>query len=373
MNPLYSLILEIESGVVKGQIVIPRTHSPRDNHEFSTDTLWSASALISGAPHRDSLHLLSSMTKALSNVLSILAKDMAHEAVAHHLVSFDCILSSPWITVSSRSVSIAYDKPVVVTKQRVLDIMSIERKKLVQPDMAIVEQKLFDVAINGYSIAEFNNKKARELSVFFGIGMTSEVIVEHINNTIVAHFAYAKGKITCQSDILLHYASSRNITREDPSFISAHVHGELSDFFIVDNGRISRITSLPFGYQTLNRYVAGQTGESHDTSASKVTLHAANALHRDEHNRTSKHIDMAVQDKWAQVFLDTTENELLPYEIMLNVPKQYYPHFKRALENMLEERVARSNKDGKDGILAKTQRFVVTHVNTDVLHRLFRI
>jgi len=379
MNPLYSLILEIESGVVRGHIVVPRAHTTIDTHKFTTSTLWSATVPISGAPYRDSAHLFSSMIKALSSVLATLAKDTARGGVAERLVSFDCILSSPWITVSSRSVSVAYTKPTIVTKNRVLDIMSIERNKLVRPDMAIVEQKLFDVALNGYSIADFHNKKARELSVFFGIGMSSDIIIKHINEAITGYFSYAKGNITYNSDILLHYASSRDITRDEPSFISAHVHGELTDFFIVQNGRISRITSLPFGYQTLARYVAEQAHEPQHISQSRVTLHAANSLHREEETRTSLHINGVLQDKWSQVFLDTTEDELLPYEVMLNIPKQYYPHFKRALENMLEERKnRRSSKQNdisgsKDTVLNKAQRFIVAHVNTDILHRLFRI
>jgi hypothetical protein len=398
MDPSTSLILEIQSGLINAAIVSATSTTSVVTSGVSAPAriLHFVSVPIAGAPHASTSRLLVSMNKALSQALQSLPN-------VHVVSRADCILSSPWIVSRTKSLTVTFPKDTLITKKLIGTSIVPEREAMLRSaagngagsahssagdrtatDLTPIEQKIFEIKINGYSTADIAGKKGRELGIYFAVSMSAETIIETIRETVSRHVSPPVARrMAYHSSILLGYAASRETTGNETSYILSHIHGELSDIALVEKGITTLIASFPFGYSSLIRETSKALGEPLAATRSKIALHAGKSLHREETERVSRAIETVMQERWVDEFLKAvtifdgatgTADETahpLPYAIFLAVPSEYYLHFKKALEDTSKEKPDSERKD--EGIVHKIHMFIVNHINTGLIHTILKL
>jgi hypothetical protein len=401
MDPSTSLILEIQSGLVNAAIVSATSTSSVVTSGVSDPAriLHFVSVPITGAPHESTIRLLVSMTAALSQALQSLLN-------VHAVSRVDCILSSPWIVSRTKSLTVTFPKDTLITKKLIGASIVPEREAMLRSaagnsnggsahssagDSAVteltpIEQKIFEIKINGYPTTDIAGKKGRELGIYFAVSMSAETIIEAIRDTVSRHVSPTVAhRMAYHSSILLGYVASRETTSAETSYILSHIHGELSDIALVEKGITTLIASFPFGYSSLIRETSKALGEPLAATRSKIALHGSKSFHREESERISQTIETIVRERWADEFLKAVTiaeaddgvhlgametSRPLPYAIFLAVPGEYYPHFKKALEDR-KEKPEYQKKD--DGIMHKAHMFIVNHINTGLIHTILKL
>ncbi len=382
MNPSFSLILEIQSGLVRGALVSSARPDAKKTIEASSTIVAQAQRTVSlrgksvSGAQVESARMLSNMTKALGEVLDELSKMhtslSGQRGTAIHISSTECILSSPWVASRAKNVRIVFEKNTTVTAPAIGKMIAQERQNMIGLDMIVVEQKIFDIKINGYSTSSFKGLKARELEVFFAVSMSSQEILDAISNTIEKHFGARMKKITYLASTLMDFAVSRLNSKDDMHYILGHIHSELTDIVVVKNGIASLVATIPFGYDTLVREVSKKMNEPESFIHSKMSLHSKKHLHAQETSRLDSIAAEILENIWARSFVDiissgsteTQNSVFVPYQVVLHVPKQYFSPFQSTLQSPVEK---------KESLGDKVHRFIVTHVNTDLLHHLIRL
>jgi len=406
MDPSTSLILEIQSGLINAAIVSATSTTSVVTSGVSAPTriLHFVSVPIAGAPHENTGRLLASMTKALSQALQSLPN-------VHAVSRADCILSSPWIVSRTKSLTVKFSKDTLITKKLIGSSIVPEREAMLRSaagngagsahssagdrtatDLTPIEQKIFEIKINGYPTSDIAGKKGRELGIYFAVSMSAEAIIEAIRDTALRHVSPTVGRrMAYHSSILLGYAASRETTGAE-NYILGHIHSELSDIALVERGITTLIASFPFGYSSLIRETSKALGEPLAATRSKIVLHGLKSLHREETERMSRAIETVMRKRWVDEFLkavtSSDENKnihigpaeisrQLPYAIFLAVPTEFYPHFKKALEegktstNLDKEKLEKEKKD--DNIIHRAQMFIVNHINTGLIHTILKL
>jgi hypothetical protein len=152
----------------------------------------------------------------------------------------------------------------------------------------------------------------------------------------------------------------------------------------VEKGITTLIASFPFGYSSLTRETSKALGEPLAATHSKIALHAGKSLHREETERVSRAIETVMRERWVDEFLkavtlfdgapaDTSADTSrpLPYAIFLAVPVEYYPHFKKALED--GKTPANEKGDSDNSLVHKAHMFIVHHLNTGLIHTILKL
>jgi hypothetical protein len=371
MDSSTSLILEIQSGLVNAAIV------------SSAHVLHFVSVPIVGAPHRDSAHLLDRMNKALSQALKSLPN-------VHRVSRADCILSSPWIISRTKNLTVKFPKDTLITKKLIGAAIVPEREAMRQgeglTDLTPIEQKIFEIKINGYPVSDIKDKKGREVGIYFAVSMSPEAIISAIRDTVSRHTSPTVARsMIYHSSILLGYAASRETSGAETNYILGHIHAELSDIALVEKGIATLIASFPFGYSSLVRETSKALGESESAARSKIALHAGKSLHSEETARISQTIDTIMRDMWAEQFFNaitpavdvSSKVRPLPDTVFLTIPSEFYPHFKKVLENKPAQLVENSEKKQEekksDSIIHKAHMFIVNHIDTGLIHTILKL
>jgi hypothetical protein len=161
-------------------------------------------------------------------------------------------------------------------------------------------------------------------------------MVKHIENALSQ--GLHPHNIEFHSALLLHYTALRGILGDREEYISAHVHGELTDIVVVKKGMCSSIASYPFGSVTLTRKVAASLHQTESMADSTISLYAGGKLHDEEEVRVSRAVT-SIMSGWASLFfkslLSATDKKMVPRMILLSC-HSHYPLFERTLSGSEE-------------------------------------
>lgn len=337
MSPLFSrkahkdlsLIVDIQSGVVRASLVsLNKNEVPHVIYLFSRQL-----------PHKtevDGTYLTTIMLKALEEVaLKISTDGFARAAEAgysgHSLQNIHYIMSSPWLVSQSKTVKISYEKETEVTEASVHALVEKERDALIrkfhegnlsaeyEKDLTFIEQKIFDVRLNGYTVQDYRGKKTKNFEVSFAVTTSSKYILSKIEE-IVGKILRSK-KQEFHSALLLQYSALRTIVGDRDEYISLHVHSELTDIVVVKRGISSYLASFPFGTAEILRRLSTALGTSEASGISLLALHEGGKLEDSEHHRVDALIKPVLSDWQSQLLsmLSTIgEKTVLPRLVYLS-------------------------------------------------------
>jgi hypothetical protein len=328
---MLSLVIDIQSDVIEGTLI----KFPPKGTPAPPQILYSASLHIPRKPNTDGDYITKMMLRTIEELSLGVVKEM-RGVTQEPIQSIHYILSSPWVVSNSKTIQIEYPNDTTITAKTVNEVIEADRKDLIAknaPDMVFVEQKIFDVELNGYSIAHYEGKTAKHLKISFAFTLSSEHIIKKIQSAIAKNI-HVKHEYF-HSAILLQYLSSRSMMGEGEEYIVLHVHGELTDVVVVKKGFSSYLASFPFGTSTLIRKVCNSLKTSYETTSSMLTMYMEKKLN-DEEQKKIETVLMQVLKGWhaecTQTFNGIGEHVALPRHIHLYSGKPFAPLFKIILD-----------------------------------------
>lgn len=267
--------------MVTGSIVRMNPGGPAIEASQSLDIEYRSDA--SGAAYvQSALASISSLIDSLVRSFSV-----RNDADKGRIGAVHFILSSPWIISQAKTISLSFDRDTQVTPERIHKILEAERPHTgLNPDIParIIEEKVFDVRLNGYSIAEWEGKSARSLEISYALSVGSEESIRNLSRT-VDRLADAR-HVHFHSSLLLQYMSLRQASIPGDPYMLIHVHGELTDVVAVRHGMCSFFGSFPTGCDTLVRKIAAARRVGKNAAESIVSLYVGKHMDSAEEART---------------------------------------------------------------------------------------
>jgi len=269
-----TLILDIQSSVVRGALV--------GGIEKGTPAiLHSCIVYVPFRADSGSSYLIKRTLDAVSHVLQdskMFIDSLDKNIYSRKIIDLHFVLSSPWITSIAKVVSITEDEERNVDEKLIQKIIKDERMKSEDSEslLTAIEEKVFDVRLNGYSIGEWQEKDAKNIEVSYTSSYANKNIIEkfrsHCSNYI------SKSKIQFHSSLLLQYMGLQNIYLSTQNYCIVYLHGELTDTVLVRQGFPVFFGSFPFGVQTLIRKISKNAKVDDGTAESMLSLLVSNNI-----------------------------------------------------------------------------------------------
>ncbi len=287
------LILDIQSSVVRGALMLVRPGSP-------PRIIWTMSTDIPYRAQGGSAYIIKMGVRAVEETATAahayIRDTHGKEPLPDRIDAVHCVLSSPWIVSRARTVSQTFPKETVITKARLGDIIKTERRELSgegEKGLISMEEKIFDVRLNGYSVSVWEGVSAKNLEVSFAISIAGVRMIERFKEA--AKRAAPREEIRFHSSLLLQYtgiglalpARRPGMSVSGP-YVLVHIHGELTDLVVTDGRSCIFFGSHPIGINTIIRKVAHALKISEPTADSLITLHEDGKLDLSNDRRAEK-------------------------------------------------------------------------------------
>ena len=255
-----NIILDIQSGLVRGALVIENEDKSSIILSVVTKSIPATTRILNG------VHLTKRILKLVIAVVEHLAKDAGGRPIS----TIHYILSSPWISSQLKTVKADYKKETDINSYALADLIKSDIRQETGTDMLRIEQKIFEIKLNGYTTATLNSKKAHMLEASLATSFGSKVFLDKLHSAVEGVVTVRAS--TYNSALLMQYAALREILADKHEYMYIHVHSELTDIVIVKNGLCKHIASFPFGIATFLRKITNMTGQSMESSDSLLSL-----------------------------------------------------------------------------------------------------
>ena len=317
-----SIILDIQSGLVRGALVLDREGEPSKITCVVTKSISGKSIIV------NSEHLVKKMLKLIAEVVEHLSRDNGKNSISHISYTF----SPPWISSKLKTVKINYGKETEITTDILEGVIKDELKNTVSSeDMRPIEQKIFEVRLNGYPAVLFQGKKAHTLEVSLSTSFGSGQFLDKIYTT-VSRYVHVK-KHNLHSALLMQYIALQEVLKNKNEYLYIHVHSELTDIIAVKDGLCKHIVSFPFGIKTVLRKVAIGSNESVETSDSLLSLFQGDKLSEKEKENMQNIVQPLVQE-WSDLCIKSFEGVIdissIPRIVYLSA-HSHFELFRKAL------------------------------------------
>lgn len=242
----YSLVFNIGSGSVSGGII-------KFTEKSGVDITYYAKELIpfqqevSVSKHMDFMKTTVTTlaqrirTEGLKKIVTKKGSDFIVDRVFY-------VFASPWSASQVKTIRVKEPKPFKITEAYLSNLIDAEEKKF-QVDIAqsgkIIEKKIIQVNLNGYTVTDIYNKIAKELeiSVFFTI--VPEDILQAVEDSVSKVFTIKN--IWCHSSSLAMFSVIRNLFPHKEDFIHLDISEEITDISIIKDGIMTNGATIPLG------------------------------------------------------------------------------------------------------------------------------
>ncbi len=295
------LILDIQSSIIRASLVhYPEGTIPHIVHTFSKNI-----------PHRPG----SGSGKIIQATLVVLREIMG--AMYHfmnqtrHKPGFPkkidevhFVLSSPWIISQARTLVKNFKAPTEVTQKLILDTIAGERALLMPEGVGeshgvdIIEEKVFNVRLNGYPVQSWKDKKTTQLEISFSVSFAGTNTAELFRETCTL---VAKNKIHFHSSLNLQCVALRQLLPHQSAYTLVHVHGELTDVAVVFHNSCIFFGSYPLGVFGVVRAVAKQTETKIELADSAIHMYTQKSFDASNQNKNMKAVEDAARS-WSNEF-----------------------------------------------------------------------
>lgn len=272
------LILDVQTAVVRGSLVI------YDGANLP-NVIFTYNAVIAWKAHTDNSYLIKSTLKAVAETVEA-ARRFTHlkaskDKIPRKIKEVHFALSSPWIVSTAKTVKASFEKDTEITKGYVLKMIEDERKVMTAAsteDLTVIEQKIFDVRLNGYSVGDWLGKQARDFEISYTISIAGSRMIERFKDICIR--SIHRCDIFYHSSLLLQQIGVRAIYPNQPNYGLIHVHGELTEVAIISNNVSTFFGYYPLGVRSLVRKIANSTKTDQQTADSALALYVGG--HMDE-------------------------------------------------------------------------------------------
>ncbi len=252
-------------------------------------TLYTHRAPLTFLPSVESKRLLDSMLALLKTVSQHLHKEglvQIHHSFFGQYVIKDvfCVFSSPWYTSKTKVLKTEKDKPFLVTKGYIDELILTEEKAFREAiksneeasafgtDTRFLEKKIIHTKLNGYEIQNPIGKKAKELELTLFSSFISTDILKRIESMLhgTLHFR----NIQFYSYALASWSAVQSMFPDTSKFLFLDVSGEMTDISLTNKGVLTETISFQSGRNILLRKVAETLKVPPEVALSYLIMHS---------------------------------------------------------------------------------------------------
>jgi|GEM_PF-517444 len=278
------LMLDVQSSVVRGSLVLFRkTAEPHVLFTYNADMPYkettSSAYLI-----KTTLQAVSETIQATLQYISVRTHTGEGNSQDTYIIpkkisSVHFCLSSPWIVSQAKVLKLTFAKDTKITQSYIVGLIEQERAKLTESThdpLRVVEEKIFDVRLNGYSVRSWEGRDTRDLEVAFTASIAGTRMIERFIEEC-SHIVHANN-IVFHSSLLLQYIAMETVFPDRGNYSLIHIHGELTDLAIIRNHSCAFFGSYPSGVRTLIRTLADSAQHDNQAADSLLALYTSGQL-----------------------------------------------------------------------------------------------
>ena len=290
--------------------------------------------------------LESHVFEALARGSGELLKDGLSHMASHSLKKgrideIHVLYASPWFVSQAKALTVKHEKPFVVTEEVVKNIVHTEAdalvkdsvdKKIFSSDMSIIEERITDIMLNGYSVQDPYGKKTENLMLTVFVSAVGNVFREKVESTL-ARFVHGEN-IQHHSFPVAFFSTVRDIFAAGKDFLMLYVGDELTDVTYARGESLRDTASFPIGRAGLIRMIVEDLKCLPEEAASFLSVKHTQNLKEPTKAKVQQALEKAA-GVWAGNVRETLAGFLpqggLPRALFL-VPPQEADVFKLALE-----------------------------------------
>lgn len=244
---------------------------------------------------------LTKIFNSVDNVFSHLEKKELGKIDEIH-----CFLSSPFFISQTITKTKKSGEEIEITEEFIREFIEEEIGKFAKEnssvypevlgdELGILEKKIVDIKLNGYSVTNPYGKKATDIEVSIFVSFGSKKIIaklERVLSGMVHH-----------KEVFLHtypvtlFNTTRDIFPEKENLLILDIGGEISDLIIVSDGVLSETVSIPFGENTLIKKIAEIFATSFDEATSTLRLYTNDSLSKNKKEKIKEKV-LEVSGEW---------------------------------------------------------------------------
>ncbi len=335
-----NIILDIQSGLVRGALVIENDDGSSIILSVVTKSIPATTRILNG------VHLTKRILKLVTEVIEHLAKDANGKAISN----VHYILSSPWISPQLKTIKADYKKETEINSHVLADLIKSELKQEKDADALRIEQKIFEIKLNGYTTTTLDSKRAHTLEASLATSFSSKSFLDKLHSAVQG--VITPHSSTHNSALLMQYAALREILEDKHEYMYIHVHSELTDIVIVKNGLCKHIASFPFGISTFLRKITSSTKQSIESSDSLLSLFQGNKLSEAEKVSVQKTIEPLLHE-WGETCMKSFASSFDITAVPRTVYLSAHSHFDLFKEGLMLHNNLNLNVIPYDSILSE--------------------
>jgi len=319
------LVLDVQSSIVRGTLVhIPQTTG-------KPLILFTRDAPIPYKQNARSGYLVKTALHAINQTIQdalvhLHARRDQHYDVPARIDAVHYVLSSPWIVSQAKTLSLNFDTHTVIDRARIQKIIADDRQGLISntiEDVRVIEEKVFDVRLNGYSIPSWEGRTTDKLEVSFVTSVAGGRMIEHFIDACDA--AVRKSHVFFHSSLFLQHIGICKIFPEHSSYLLIHAHGELTDVAIVHANACVFSGSYPFGIHSIVRTVAREMKTDIYTAESMLNMFSEDKLDP-THAAKEATIIKNMGDGWIGEFRKLLKSSSIPHAVPRHIIISAHSH-----------------------------------------------
>ncbi|MBA3550778.1 hypothetical protein H0W32_01045 [Patescibacteria group bacterium] len=242
--------------------------------------------------HTTSKQLLKNMIKLLDSVAGNLHKTgllhIRQRFHVHNIKRCFCVFSSPWYISHTRNMKISEEKPFVVTRKYIDDLIRKEEDDFIKTlkegkyeqmfgsDTRLLEKKIIHTKLNGYEVDHPLNKKAKELEITFFSSFVAHEIIMSVEDALLKHFHFKS--VDFHSYALASWSAVRDMYPTTTDFLFIDITGEVTDIMLTQAGILSETITFPLGRSMIIRKIVDELKVSPEVAVSFLSVFAKGSL-----------------------------------------------------------------------------------------------
>ncbi len=349
-----NLILDVGNGSVAGALVLFKDG-------LAPKIIYSKRLPLYLEKKKEKENLAGSVIRILEEVVSNIAKEspakIRESGVSERKVKHTfCVLSSPWYISKTKILKIENKEPIFINEklidtlllkeQEIFESEVVEKKygDLVKNDIQVIEKKIIQTKLNGYSTLNPFKKKARQIELAIYMSLASKKIVSSIE-TIVGKYFYSKHMGLFSYSLVEHNVVS-DIFSNESDFVFMDISAEVTDISSVEKNILMETASFPVGRNNLIAKVAEDFGVLPDVALSFIKMEARGHAEDGSAEKIKMACDKA-KAEWNDYFfrcLSDITKGCTPSKIFLTVDSDVAPLF----VSFIKENLALAQKNTID-------------------------
>lgn len=313
------LVLDVQSSIVRGTLV-------HKKEEEIPVILFTYSFNIPYKSNVKSGYLVRSALQGVEKIVHEMAKHIhirsRAEEIPKKISSVHFVLSSPWVVSQAKTLKASFNQDTAINNAYIRDVISQERMNLSgnnKEDIRIVEEKVFDVRLNGYSVTSWKNIHTRALEISFVVSVAGGRMIDRFVRA--CDYMVHRDKVYFHSSLFLQHLGIERVVPNSSSYTLLHIHGELTDVALVHNNSCTFFGSYPFGVQSIIRNISLETKTDEKAAESLLNIFVQGHLdstHADNEMKIMKNMDERWINEFKKLVKTSSTPDIIPNHVLIS-------------------------------------------------------